>query len=169
MRVPGFVIALMLLLAVSPAYAGPKVAVFDFELVDTSLQGEVDGPRTDEQRRLVNAGDQVRKALAESGQFAVLDIAPVNAAAHGSNLQSCGGCDVQLAQQLGADLAITGVVQKVSNLILNMNFYLRDARSGNLITSMSADFRGNTDESWSRAASYLLRNRLLAPNYGLPQ
>jgi hypothetical protein len=165
-----FALIALMLTVTSPACAGPtKVAVFDFELVDTSLQGEVDGPRTDEQRRLVNAGDQVRKALAESGQFAVLDIAPVNAAAHGSNLQACGGCDVQLAQRLGADLAITGVVQKVSNLILNMNFYLRDARSGNLITSMSADFRGNTDESWSRAASYLLRNRLLAPNYGLPQ
>ena len=69
----------------------------------------------------------------------------------------------------GARISVAGWVQKVSNLILNMNFYLRDARSGNSITSMSADFRGNTDESWSRAASYLLRNRLLAPNYGLPQ
>jgi hypothetical protein len=154
----------------APAWADPpKVAVFDFELVDTSLQGEVDGPRTDEQGRLMRAGDQVRKALDQSGKFLVLDIAPVNAAAHGSNLQACGGCDVQLAQQLGADLAITGVVQKVSNLILNINIYLRDARTGHLVTSMSADFRGNTDESWSRAASYLLRNRLLAPNYGLPQ
>jgi len=34
---------------------------------------------------------------------------------------------------------------------------------------MSVDLRGNTDESWSRAASYLLRNRLLAPDYGAPQ
>jgi hypothetical protein len=168
MRIAGFVIALVLV--TSPAHADPpKVAVFDFELVDTSLQGEVDGPRTDEQRRLINAGDQVRKALAESGKFTVLDIAPVNAAAHGSNLQSCGGCDVQFAQRLGADLAITGVVQKVSNLILNINFYVRDAHTGNLVTSMSADFRGNTDESWSRGASYLIRNRLLAPDYGLPQ
>ena len=33
---------------------------------------------------------------------------------------------------------------------------------------MNADFRGNTDESWTRA-SYLVRNRLLAPNYGKPQ
>jgi hypothetical protein len=154
----------------APARADPlKVAVFDFELVDTSLQGEVDGPRADEQRRLMNAGVQLRRGLAESGKFAILDIAPVNAAAHGSNLQACGGCDVQYAQQVGADLAVTGVVQKVSNLILNMNVYLRDAHTGNLVTSMSADFRGNTDESWSRAAAYLLRNRLLAPNYGALQ
>ena len=72
-------------------------------------------------------------------------------------------------EQLGADLAITGTVQKVSNLILNMNIYLRDARSGRLVTFMNADFRGNTDESWARTTSYLLRNRLLAPNYGAPQ
>jgi hypothetical protein len=169
MRISGFLIALTLLVS-SPVRADPpKVAVFDFELLDTSLQGEVDGPRADEQRRLKEVTEQLRKALAESGKFVVVDIAPVNAAAHASNLQACGGCDVQYARQLGADLAITGLVQKVSALILNMNIYLRDAHTGQLITSMSADFRGNTDESWSRAASYLLRNRLLAPNYGAPQ
>jgi hypothetical protein len=164
-----FVLPALVLMVSAPAQADPlKVAVFDFELMDTSLQGEVDGPRTDEQRRLLNAGDQLRKGLADSGKFAVLDIAPVNAAAHGSNLQACGGCDVQYAQRLGADLAITGVVQKVSNLILNMNVYLRDTHTNNLVTSMSVDLRGNTDETWSRAASYLLRNRLLAPGYGAP-
>jgi Protein of unknown function (DUF2380) len=169
MKILSVFIALTLIVPVPARADMPKVAVFDFELVDTSLQGEIDGPRTDEQDRLMRAGDQMRMALAESGKFVLLDIAPINAAAHGSNLQACGGCDVRYAQRLGADLAITGVVQKVSNLILNMNIYLRDVHTGHLITSMSADFRGNTDESWSRAASYLLRNRLLAPNYGAPQ
>jgi hypothetical protein len=169
MRIPGFVLVLMLLVS-SPAHADPpKAAIFDFELLDTSLQGEMNGPRADEQRRLKDVTEQVRKALADAGKFVVLDITPVNAAAHASNLQACGGCDVQFAHQLGADLAITGLVQKVSALILNMNIYLRDAHTGRVITAMSADFRGNTDESWSRAASYLLRNRLLAPNYGVPQ
>jgi hypothetical protein len=154
----------------APVHAEPpKVAVFDFELVDTSLQGEVNGPRTDEQGRLMRVGDQLRRELTESGKFHVLDIAPVNAAAHGSNLQACGGCDVQYAQRLGADLVITGVVQKVSNLILNVNIYMRDVHSGGLVTFAGADMRGNTDESWSRAMSYLVRNRLLAPNYGAPQ
>jgi hypothetical protein len=153
----------------APACADPKVAVFDFELFDTSLQGETDGPRADENDRLLRATAEVRKGLSESAKFLVVDVGPVNAAAHQSNLQACGGCDVQLAQQLGADLALTGLVQKVSNLILNMNIYLRDAHTGQLLAAMSADFRGNTDESWSRATGYLLRNRLLAPNYGAPQ
>jgi hypothetical protein len=84
-------------------------------------------------------------------------------------LQACGGCDLKLAQQLNADLEITGVVQKVSNLILNINVYLRDAHTGRLVAAASADMRGNTDESWSRATRYLIRERLLAPNYGTPQ
>ncbi|HEY0801956.1 MAG TPA: DUF3280 domain-containing protein [Steroidobacteraceae bacterium] len=165
----GLFIATTLMVSAPARADPPKLAVFDFELVDTSLQGEVDGPRADEQARLMRVGDQVRKQLTESGRFQLLDISPVNAAAHGGNLQACGGCDVQYAQRLGADLAITGVVQKVSNLILNINIYLRDAHTGQLITAMSADFRGNTDESWSRATSYLVRNRLLAPNFGAPQ
>ena len=164
------VLVAMLVMVPWVARAAPsQVAVFDFELIDTSLQGEVDGPRSDEQGRLMRAGDQVRKALADSGRFTVLDIAPVNVAAHGSNLQACGGCEVALARQIGADLVITGTVQKVSNVILNINFYLRDVHTGQLVTAMSADMRGNTDESWRRAADYLLRNRLLAPNYGAPQ
>jgi len=162
-------ICLMLTIEV-PAHADvPKLAVFDFELLDTSLQGEVNGPRKDEQDRLMRAGDQFRRELTQSGRFQVLDIAPVTAAAHASNLQACGGCDVRYAAQIGADLVLTGVVQKVSDLILVMTVYLRDVRTGRLVTAISADMRGNTDESWSRVASYLVHERLLAPNYGLPK
>ena len=161
---------LLTLMMATPGRADPpKAAVFDFELIDTSLQGEVAGPNTGEHDRLMRAGQQLRRELAESGKFQVLDIAPVSAAAHGSNLQACGGCDVKLAGELGADLLITGVVQKVSNLILNVNLYLRDVHTGQLVTMVSADMRGNTDESWTRATGYLIRNRLLAPNYGAPQ
>lgn len=159
----------------SPAWAqapadalkeGAKAAVFDFELADTSLEGEKNGPQADEQARLLKISDQVRKGMAESGKFAIVDIAAVNTAAHNSNLQACGECDVDLAKKVGADLAVTGVVRKISTLILSMIIYVRDARTGQLVTAASADFRGNTDESWARTASFLLRNRLLAPNYG---
>ena len=165
-----FVLSILIALALSvSAHARSQpsnTAVFDFEMIDTSLDGEMNGARPDEQVRLKRVGDQLRKGLAESDKFIIVDIAPVKEEALKSNLQACGGCDVKLAQRLGADLSITGTVQKVSNLILNMNVYIRDVHTGKLVVSMSADFRGNTDESWSRAASYLLRNRLLAPEYG---
>jgi hypothetical protein len=165
------VLTLLCLTRLTPVLAAepPRLAVFDFEMIDTSLQGQVYGPRADERDRLLRTADQVRKELGESGKFQILDIMPVNAAAHQSNLQACGGCDVKLAQQLNADLEITGVVQKVSNLILNINVYLRDVHTGNLVTGASVDMRGNTDESWSRATRYLIRERLLAPSYSAPQ
>jgi hypothetical protein len=164
-------LALLVLPGLLPARAAdpPKLAVFDFEMIDTSLEGQMKGARADEQERLLRVGDQLRKELADSGKFEIIDIAPVNAAAHQSHLQACGGCDIKLAQQLNADLELTGVVQKVSNVILNINVFLRDAHTGRLVTAASADMRGNTDESWSRATRYLLRERLLAPNYGTPQ
>ncbi len=160
---------LLVMTATAAHCAEPKIAVFDFELLDTSLDGELKGPRDDEHERLLLISSQLRDAVRKSGRFDVLDMTSVNAAAHEKNLQACGGCDVQMAQQIGADLAVTGTVQKISNLILNMTIYLRSAHTGRLVTRMNADFRGNTDESWSRAVSYLARNRLLAPNYGAPQ
>ena len=57
----------------------------------------------------------------------------------------------------------------MKHLTRHINLYLRDVHTGQLVTAMSADMRGNTDESWTRAANYLLRNRLLAPNFGAPQ
>jgi Protein of unknown function (DUF2380) len=142
------------------------IAIFDFELIDTSLEGAVNGPRADEQARLENASNRLRQRFLESGQFRLVDVAPVAAEARGSNLHACGGCDVRLAKKVGAELAITGTVQKVSNLILNMNIYVREVDSGRALVAATADFRGNTDDSWSRAVDWLARNRLLAPDHG---
>jgi hypothetical protein len=164
-----FALAMLVLLSVPARADPPKLAVFDFELLDTSLEGEMRGPQADEHDRLIRISDLVRRQLTESGKFQLVDIAPVKAAAEGSNLQSCGGCDVQYAQRIGADLVITGVMRKISTLILNLTIFVRDVHTGQLITGMNADFRGNTDESWTRATNYLVRNRLLAPNYGKPQ
>ena len=74
------------------------------------------------------------------------------------NPAHCNGCEVAIAHDLGARYALTGEVQKVSNLILNLNLVLRDAQSGTILRAGVVDIRGNTDESWRRGFSYLLRN-----------
>jgi hypothetical protein len=167
------VLCLVLSLAfsgVAAARAGAQaVAIFDFELIDTSLEGALLGARGDEQARLARLSDQLRERLRESGRFSVLDIAPIVGEARAHNLQACGGCDAVLARRIGAELAITGTVQKVSNLILNMSIYVRAASSGRTLAAMNADLRGNTDEAWSRTLDWLVRNRLLAPGYGAHQ
>jgi hypothetical protein len=150
------------LVAAGTDAAQPKVAVFDFELVDTSLEGATYGPRADEQVRLAHTADQLRDRLAGSGHIALVDVGPVAAEAKVANLRTCDGCDAELARKVGADFAVTGWVQKVSNLILNMNIMVRDVKTGQVISLKSVDIRGNTDETWSRAIDWLVRNDLLA-------
>lgn len=160
-------IALPLALTLSSAQASePKIAVFDFEMVDTSLQGAANGPRADEEARLVRLSDALRHRLEQSGRVEVIDIAPIATRARASNLQACGGCDAGSAREMGARHSLTGWIQKVSNLILNLNIVVRDAETGRVTWSKSVDMRGNTDESWSRALDYLVRNYLLAPGEG---
>jgi hypothetical protein len=154
--------SLAILLASAHA-AVPKVAVFDFELVDTSLEGATYGPRSDQQVRLAQITDRLREQLAKSGRVTVVDITPVAAQARATNLRNCGDCDAQFASQAGADFAVTGWVQKVSNLILNMNIKVSEAKTGGVVSIKSVDMRGNTDESWSRAIDWLIRYDLLAP------
>jgi len=43
-----------------------------------------------------------------------------------------------------------------------MNIIVRDAKTARVISLKSVDMRGNTDESWSRAIDWLVRNQLLA-------
>jgi hypothetical protein len=68
---------------------------------------------------------------------------------------------VELARRDGAAFSIVGWVQKVSNLILNINLVIRDTATGQRVAAGSVDIRGDTDESWTRGLSYLLRNRIL--------
>jgi hypothetical protein len=109
----------------------------------------------------------LRELFRDSGRFSLVDIAPIASEARASNLQACGGCDMLLVRRIGAELAITGTVQKVSNLILSINIYVRNASSGATIAAMSADMRGNADETWSRTLDWLVRHQFLPPGYGL--
>jgi len=160
--------ALAFALASSGAHAmAPTVAVFNFEFLDTSLERSTNGPRADEQARLIRLGDELRNRLASSGRIGIGEVGPVVEQVWASNWQACGGCDVRFARELGAKFSVTGWVQKVSNLILNVNVAVRDADTGRLLGTKSVDMRGNTDESWSRALDWLVRNYPLAPEPGV--
>jgi hypothetical protein len=76
-------------------------------------------------------------------------------------ISNCNGCERDFAIKAGADWAAWGTVQKVSNLILNINVYIEDARQKKMEFVKSVDIRGNTDESWQRGLDYMLRHYLL--------
>ncbi len=159
-----FATVLVALLTIPTALAAaPSAAIFPFELIDTSYEGEVDGVKADETRRLEAITAELRKLVEQDGRYSVVDVTPLKEEiATAAPLHKCNGCDIELTKKAGAELAMTGTVQKVSNLILTINIYIRDAASGDMKRVMSADMRGNTDESWMRTLRWLVKNRLLA-------
>jgi hypothetical protein len=139
-----------------------QLAVFDFELIDTSLQGEVDGTDLADEARLRMIETELRRWLEESGRFELVDTAPATDEIDAAGvLWSCNGCEVGIARRLDAELALVGWVQKVSNLILNLNVVMRDTGTREQVFASSVDIRGNTDEGWRHGVGYLLENRLL--------
>jgi Protein of unknown function (DUF2380) len=143
------------------AYADdpPRVAFFGFVLINTSLEPT----KPEEESRLRMLDDLLRAKLDASGRFRIVAIPPElqQDIARGAEIRDCNGCERGYAKRVGADRAAWGTVQKVSNLILNINLYMEDARSGKLQFVKSVDIRGNTDESWRRGLDYMLRNYLL--------
>jgi hypothetical protein len=55
-------------------------------------------------------------------------------------------------------------VQKVSNLILNINLYMEDVQTGRMEFARSVDIRGNTDESWRHVHDPALRTYWSTPD-----
>ena len=147
----------MLAVLAGPAAAqdSPRLAVFDFHLTNTSPAAST----PDELARLRRLDAQLREELGR--RYTLVDMAPVrDRLANVDSIRGCNGCELDLARELGAQQVAYGWVQKVSNLILNVNLVVEDAATGRTLRADSVDIRGNTDESWTRGLQYLIRKRL---------
>jgi uncharacterized protein DUF2380 len=139
--------------------SGARVAFFGFHLINTS-------PETDtaaEDRRIAQLDELFRQQVDASRRFKIVAI-PTDVQKEvdaGPAITSCNACGHDTAKRIGADLAAWGTVQKVSNLILNINVYMDDVHTGQPYFAKSVDIRGNTDESWRRGLDYILRHYLL--------
>lgn len=145
------------LLLCTPALAGEKVAFLGITFLDSSLQTAELGQDPAELARITMLEDMVRDRFTDEG-YELLDLGPITAERDRIvNPAKCYGCDTRMAAKLGADYALVGEVQKVSNLILSMNLQLRDVQSGQTVKGRVVDIRSNTDESWRRGMDYILR------------
>ncbi|MEO5660294.1 MAG: DUF3280 domain-containing protein [Polaromonas sp.] len=133
----------------------------NFELIDDTGETTID---VAQKARLAMISQQLRAAFIENRLYKVIDNTP--AAPLIADLESrfalhdCNGCDVDIGLALNADRVMTAWVQKVSNLILNINIQIRDVKSGLIMLNKSVDIRGNTDESWSRGIRFMVRSMM---------
>ena len=146
-------------ISAGPALAADavKIASFGFSLDNTSL--EPTSPA--EIARTERISRDLASALQKSGRYTVVDTASAAGLLKGqTDIHTCNGCELPVARKVGAKLAAYGWVQKVSNLILNLNIVIEDAQSGRTVTGGSVDIRGNTDESWDHGLKFLLEEHV---------
>ena len=132
----------------------------DFELINEMREYETEESQAAQERRLVLISDALRREFDQRGMYRTAD----NSAAAKliadqkvrQDLRNCNGCEFDIGRSLGADVIILGWVQKISNLILNVNIEVKDVASGKTLYTKSVDLRGNTDNSWLRGIHYMV-------------
>jgi hypothetical protein len=143
-------------------WQGRTAAFFGVSYLDTSIEGELAGPRADETARVAMVADILASELEAHG-VTLLDLAPVAETLDRIvNPAKCNGCEIRMAAELGAAYSVVSEVQKVSTLIQSMNVVVRDAATGAVVRGSAVDLRGNTDVAWARAMHYLLKNRIFS-------
>ena len=150
----------------------PTLAVLGFDLVDD----HPDPARAEMLRpRLAVIKTQLEKGLHERGLYRVVDAAAAQdliniQRASNEFLYRCNDCLAEVGKRLDTRLVAVGWVQRVSELILNINVSVLDSQTGVEILSKSVDLRGNTDETWMRGVNFMLRDwaerRARNPSYG---
>jgi hypothetical protein len=127
---------LLTIFACPPASASePKrLALAEFELIDDMREFAAAEMRREDDRRILLASGELAREFDRRGLYRVT----IQAKPEAERVARCW-------------------VQKVSNLILNINIEVSTAQDEVLYTT-SVDIRGNTDESWLRGVRRLVDN-----------
>jgi hypothetical protein len=142
------------------ASSGPvRLLALDIELV-----GDLSDPDSAATHapRLAMASERLRAELAQDMRYDVVDAAPaqehIDSLRAVQYLHKCNGCEIDIATELGADQVLVAWVYRVSQLILTLNYEVRAVPGGETLRRKSFDFRGDNDQSWTRAVSYMVKD-----------
>jgi len=144
------------------AHADPQRIAF----LGVHFQNDNEGyePTSDAERKRMNSiSEAFEGMLQHSGKYTFVSVpaAEKQKIESGQLVGACGGCEYAYGRDLNVDHVAWIRVQKVSNLILNMNVYVADVSKKRITFIHSVDLRGNTDESWMRGITYLVQNYML--------
>jgi len=146
---------------VMAAFATPApvaLAVFEFELEDNTAAPAA-GLAASDASYLAEVTASVREALGQSGRYRIVDVS--GEATKARALRDCDGCETAIAQKLGADQSLIGVVRRVSRTEYTLGFQVRDVRTGAVLARGDSGLRLGADYSWKRGAVRLVSERLV--------
>jgi hypothetical protein len=139
----------------------PRLVVLDVELT-----GDLGGPEFVAQHdaRMKLASARLSESISGTGLYSVVDPAPAQdlidqLKSQYRYLHDCNGCELDIGRRLAADQVMVAWVNRVSGLILTLNYEIHDVATGQTIAGKTFQFRGDTDVAWTRAIDYLVRDQ----------
>jgi Protein of unknown function (DUF2380) len=161
----GFMVLGPAVLAAPAEKAAPrspiKLAVFDFELEDASPTATYQDRIVSSPETLDKVTSTARRELSQSGRYDLVDVSKVDAKpATERMLRRCDGCEADIAQRLGADQSLLGVVIRATATDYYVMIRIRDARTGKILDQESANFAGS-EEGWPSGVRMLIKHQVL--------
>ena len=143
-----------------------KLLVLDLELV-----GDVDmSLASTHEERIRSVSDLLRQELSQLPSYEVVDTAGaaerIEKLRAVQYLHKCNGCEIDLGVELGADQVLVAWIHRVSHLVLSLTYEIREVPSGHPVERKTFGFRGDNDNGWSRAVTYMVKD--LAASHTAP-
>ncbi len=160
------ILSVIAIVSMTPAaIAEQKTVVFPFDL---SLQQREEDfftgpakPSPEEAARLKVVNDELAMLVGKDSRYDVIDHSSISKDIEAAApLNACNGCEIDLSKKIGGEIAFTGLIDKASATLLNMQIGVLDVASGKVLRTASVVIQGNTDEAWLRAVRWLMKNRL---------
>ena len=158
-------LAAMAMLAAASATAQPSkdIVVFDFEMMDSSAGAGIIPADDLDAKYLAEATEVAKTYLQAQGAYKIVDTKPASAEiAKAGTLLNCNGCEAKIASKLGGELAMTGIVNRISRTEYEMLIKVVDAGSGAGVAAGYTGLRMGANYSWPRGAKWLMERRVMA-------
>jgi hypothetical protein len=152
MKIFPFVLMLAIALA-GPAIAEQRLAVADFDFLDTS--GEV-RPQAEEQA--VRMALFLKTFRGEIGRADIFEVVLPDCADGCSPARTSLEDMASATGRVEATLLLVGRIHKISTLIGKINIYVIDLKGDRVVCERVLSYRGDNDEAWSRAAKFAAKD-----------
>lgn len=157
--------SIALLASIQGAGAGPikDIVVFDFEMMDSSAAAGII-PQDEIDTRYLTESTQVAKTyLQSSGGYKIVDAKPAaTQIAQAGSFRTCNGCEAAIASKLGGELAMTGIVNRISRTEFEMVIKVVDSDTGTPVAFGYTGLRMGANYAWPRGAKWLMEQRVMA-------
>lgn len=138
------------------------VAVLDTELIIDNKPSPNSADRPGEKERANYMSKHIARALDGSDWYEVVALQQAQKTIEQFKnsqryLHKCNGCIKKIGHELDVDYVAAIWVQVVSNLIVNLNLVLYDAKTGDAVRTSFIDIRGNNNSTWRNGTNYMLK------------